>query len=182
MNTDSLYNHYKWYGPQNPLKKFQKNPPTKIHDEAVQSNILWLNLNKIGEISILQSAHKQGNPSFHFHAPGSKRRYPCTQTASAVPKYFPCLLQIRTGYRIWHASRVWKRKTSEKRWSTHSKKYPYATNAFSLFLDEFLEIDLRPIYCSLTSATSRTLDPHYDIIGWERSSSASKYFHCVLEA
>ena len=49
--------------------------PKKIHDKAVQSNILWLNLNKIGVISILQAAHKQGNPSFHFHSPGSKRRY-----------------------------------------------------------------------------------------------------------
>ena len=71
--------------------------PKKIHDKAVQSNILWLNVNKIG---ILQSAHKQGKPSFRFHAPGSKRRYPCTQTASAVPKYFPCRLQCCTGYRI----------------------------------------------------------------------------------
>ena len=59
----------------------------------------------------LQSAHKQGNPSFHFHAPGSKRRYPCTQTASVVQKYFPCQLQFCTGCRIWHASRAWKRKT-----------------------------------------------------------------------
>ena len=74
--------------------------PLKILDKAVQSNILWLNLNKIGVISILQSAHKQGNPSFHFHEPGSKRSYPCTQTASAAPKYFPCLLQFYTGYRI----------------------------------------------------------------------------------
>ena len=47
----------------------------KFHDNAVQSNILWLNLNKINEISILQSADKQGNPSFYFFAPGSKRRY-----------------------------------------------------------------------------------------------------------
>ena len=32
------------------------------------------------------------------------------------PKIFsPCLLQYCTGYRIWHASRAWKRKTSEKR-------------------------------------------------------------------
>ena len=66
----SLYNPSKWCGP----------------DKAVQSNTLWLNLNKINEVNILQSADKQGNPSFHFHAPGSKRRYPCTQTASAVPK------------------------------------------------------------------------------------------------
>ena len=78
---------------------FQK-IPQKFHGKAVESNKLWLNLNNIGEISILQSAHKQGKPSFHFHAPGSKRRYPCTQTASAVPKYFPRLLQFCTGYRI----------------------------------------------------------------------------------
>ena len=75
--------------------------PTKIQDNTVQSNILWLNLNKINEVSILQSAHKQGNPSFEVHAPGSKRSlYPCTQTASAVPKYLPRLLQFCTGYRI----------------------------------------------------------------------------------
>ena len=67
---------------------FKKNSP-KFHDKTVQSNMLWLNLNKINEISFfLQSAHKQGNPSFHFHAPGSKRRCPCTQTASAFPEYF----------------------------------------------------------------------------------------------
>ena len=82
-----------------PSKNVSKNPP-KFHDKIVQSNILWLNLNNIGAVSILQSAHKQGNHSFHFHAPGSKRRYPCTQTALAVPKYFPCLLQFCTGYRI----------------------------------------------------------------------------------
>ena len=83
-------------------------PPQKkkMHDKAVQSYILWLNLNKIGGISILQSAHKQGNPSFHFLAPGSKRRYPCIETASAVPKYSPCELQFCTGYRFCHASRV----------------------------------------------------------------------------
>ena len=102
------YNLYKWYGLQTPLKMFQK-VPKKFHDKTVQSNILWLNLNKIDEEFFLQSAHKQGKPSFLFHAPGSKRRYPCTQTASAVPKYFPCRLQFCTGYRIWHASRAWKR-------------------------------------------------------------------------
>ena len=44
---------------------FQK-IPQKFHDKTVQSNMLWLNLNKIDERSFLQSAHKQGNPSFHF--------------------------------------------------------------------------------------------------------------------
>ena len=50
---------------------FQKIPPPPIHDKAVQSYVEWLNLNKINDISILQSADKQGNPSFHFHAKGS---------------------------------------------------------------------------------------------------------------
>ena len=71
-----------------PLKMFLKSlpPPPNFMTKAVQYNILWLNLNKIVEISVLQLADKQGNPSFHIHAPGSKCRYPCTQTASAIPK------------------------------------------------------------------------------------------------
>ena len=43
-----------------PSKKVFK----RIHDKAIQSYLLWLTLNKINEISILQSADKQGNPSF----------------------------------------------------------------------------------------------------------------------
>ena len=105
----------KWYGRQTPLKCF-KNFPQKFH-KAVQCNILWLNLNKL---DILQSANKQGNPSFDIYAPGSKRRYSCTQTASAVPKYFPRLPQCCTGYCIWHASWAWKQKTGKKRWFSHS--------------------------------------------------------------
>ena len=45
----------------------------------------------------------------------AQTQIPCTQTASAVPKYFPCLLQFCTGYRIWHASRAWKQKKEKKR-------------------------------------------------------------------
>ena len=78
-----------------------------------------------------------------------KRRYLCTETASAVPKYFPHLPKFCTGYRIWHASQVWKRKTSEKHRFAHSWKYPDTTNTFSLFVDEILQNDLRPIYCSV---------------------------------
>ena len=93
-----------------------KKKTQKFHDKTVQSNILWLNLNKIKATSFLQSANKQGNLSFHFHEPGLKR----TQTASAVPKYFPCLLQFCTGYRILYASRAWKQKTSEKHSFSHN--------------------------------------------------------------
>ena len=63
--------------------------PKKCHDQAVRSNILLLNLNKINEISILQSADKQGNPSFHFHAQGSKRRCPRTQQHRLSQNIFP---------------------------------------------------------------------------------------------
>ena len=63
-----------------PKKNVLKIPPPpkkkkKFHDKAIQFNIQWLNLNKINGKNILQSADKQGTPSFHFHAPGSKRRY-----------------------------------------------------------------------------------------------------------
>ena len=82
----------------------------------------------------LQSAHKQGKPSFHFHAPGTKRRYPCTQTASAVPKYFPCLVQFCTGYRIWRDSWAWKRKTSGKTLIfTQLKICRYKQHFFAIF-------------------------------------------------
>ena len=82
-----------------PSKTVLKNPQ-KFHEKPVQSNRLWLNLNNIEGISILKSADKQGNPSLHFLAPGSEQKYPCTPTASAVPKYSPRLLQFCTGYRI----------------------------------------------------------------------------------
>ena len=68
-----------------PSKNVSKTPQ-KFHDTTVQCNILWLNLNKIDEIFFcLQSAHKQGNPSFHFHAPGSK---PMHTNSIGCPKIF----------------------------------------------------------------------------------------------
>ena len=127
-----------------PSKMFLKIPP-KFHNKTLQSIILWLNLNKINEISFLQSALKQGSPSFHFHAPGSKRRYPCTQTASAVPKYFSCQLQFCTGYRIWHSPRAWKRKTLI---FTQLKISRYNQRFFATFR-RILSHDLWPIYCVL---------------------------------
>ena len=161
---------------------FQKIPP-QFHDKAVQSNILWMNLHKISEVSILQLAHKQGNPSFHFHVLGSKCRYPCTQTALAVPKSFPCLLQFCTGYRIWHASQVWKRKTSEKHWFTYSKKYADTTNIFSLFLDKFLETYLPPIYCSLTCSHTSTFFlatiGHFLTLEWFSTTEWPVLWMCV---
>ena len=98
-------------------------------------NILWLKLNKIGGISILQSAHKQGNPSFHSHAPGSKRRYPCTQTASAVPEYFPCLLQFFF-YLLSHLTSISSLKAKNERKTfifTQLKISRYNQHFFAIF-------------------------------------------------
>ena len=113
-----------------PSKKKRK----KIHDKAVQSNILWLNLNKIREISILQSAHKQGNPSFHFLALGSKRRYPCTQTASAVPKIFP--LSAPVLYWLSHLTCISSLKAKNERKTliyTQLKISRYNQHFFAIF-------------------------------------------------
>ena len=68
---------------------FQKIPP-KFHDKTVQSNILWLNLKKINEISVLQSADKHGNPSFHFNAPGTRalKQHQLSQNSSPVCSSF----------------------------------------------------------------------------------------------
>ena len=115
-------------------------------------------LRGIGKISILQSTHKQGNPSFHFHAPGSKRRYPCTQAASAVPKYFPCLLQFCTGYRIWHASIVWKRKTLIY---TQLKISGYNQHFFAVF--RRILIKWPPTYLLLSD-----LFIHFHIFSWQQ--------------
>ena len=119
-----------------------------IDDKAVQSEILWLNVNKINKY--LQSAHKQGNPSFHFHAPGSKRRYPCTQTASAVPKYFLYLLQFCTAYRIWHEKKKRKGKKRAKTVDFHTAKniqiQPTVFHCFGRIL-----INWTPTYFLLTS-------------------------------
>ena len=51
------------------------------------------------------------------------------------PKQFPCLLQFCTVHRIWHASRAWKRKTSETRWFSHNKKKNsrYNQHFFAIF-------------------------------------------------
>ena len=82
---------------------------------------------------------------------GLKTQIPMHSNSLGCFKIFALSSPVLYWFRIWHASRVWKRKTSEKRRFTLSSKYPDTTNTFSLFLDEFLETDLWPIYCSLTS-------------------------------
>ena len=131
MSSDALHNPYKWHSPPTPLKMFKKIHIQKFHDKAVQSNILWLNLNKISEISILQLAHTQGNPSFHFHAPGSKRRYQCTQTASTVPKIFP--LSAPVLYWLSHLTCISSLKAKNVDFHTDKNIQIQPTIFFSIF-------------------------------------------------
>ena len=50
---------------------------------------------------------------------------------------------------------------------TAKKKNPDTINTFSLFSHEFLEIDLRPIYCSLTTTAAFPSAPN-DLRHWQR--------------
>ena len=97
--------------------------------------MLLLNVNKIGGISIFQLAHKQGNPSFHFHAPGSERRYPLKQhglSKNISPVCSSFVLVIASDMHPESES-----ETRAKNVDLHTaKKYSDTTNTFSLFLDE----------------------------------------------
>ena len=92
-----------------PSKKFLK-IPKKFHYKAVQSNILWLNLNKIGGISILQSADKQGNPSFRSCA-GLKTQIPMHSNSLGCPRIFP----VCSSFLLVIASDMHLESESEKR-------------------------------------------------------------------
>ena len=67
-----------------PSKNVSKNPP-KFHDKIVQSNILWLNLNKIDEIIFLQSAHK---PLISLSCAGLKTKTPMHTNSIGCRKIF----------------------------------------------------------------------------------------------
>ena len=54
-----------------------------------------------------------------------------------------------TSYRVWPATRAWKRNTLL---FTQLKIFRYEQHFFSLFLDKLLWIDIRPIYCGITTA------------------------------
>ena len=70
-----------------PLKVFLK-IPQKFHDKAVQSNMLWLNSkqNRWDGISILQSAHKQGNLLISLSCAGLKMQIPMHSNSTGCPK------------------------------------------------------------------------------------------------
>ena len=125
-----------WY--TDPSKNVSKKILKTFHGTAVQSDILWLNLNKINVISILQSADKQSNPSFHFHAPGSKRKYPCNANSIGCPIIAPPSAPVL--YWLSHLICISSLKAKNERKTlifTQLKISRYNPH-FSLFLDEFL--------------------------------------------
>ena len=54
-----------------------------------------------------------------------------------------------------------------------AKKYLDTSNTFSLFLDEFIETDLRPIYCSLTCTYPSPLTPSFVV--WPLPSTSARF-------
>ena len=92
-----------------PLEIFFFKSPQKF--KAVQSYMLWLNSTTIGGIGILQSAHKQGNPSFHFSCAGLKTQIPMHSNSIDCPKIFP----VCSSFVLVIASDMHLESKSEKR-------------------------------------------------------------------
>ena len=92
-----------------PSGNVKTNPPTILRC------ILCLNLNKIGGISILQSAHKQGNPSFTF----MRRAQNADTHALKQPRLFQNISPVCSGFVLVIASDMHLESESEKRSFSH---------------------------------------------------------------
>ena len=68
------------------LKKKRREIPEKFQAKATQEHILWLNSKKKFQIIFSLYADKCQNPFVQIHVPGSKHRYPCTQSAGGGPR------------------------------------------------------------------------------------------------
>ena len=78
---------------------FQKITP-KFHDKAVRSNILWLNLNKISEISFFYNQHiNKVTPHYTFMRWGQNADTHAHKQ-HLLSQFFPRLLQFCTSCRI----------------------------------------------------------------------------------
>ena len=117
------------------FKKSQR----KFHDTAVQCNILWLNLNKIGAISILQSAHKQGNPSFHFFL---RRAQNADTHALKQPRLSQTVYPVCSSFALVIACDMNLESESEKRAKNvdlhTAKNIQIQLTLFFIFIDDFL--------------------------------------------
>ena len=103
----------------------------------------------------LQSAHKQGNPSFHF----MRRAQNADDRALKQPRLSQNISPVCSSFVLVIASDMHLESPSEKRaknvYLHTAKSIQIQPTFFSLFLDKFVSIDLRPIYCSLISAADQ---------------------------
>ena len=86
------YLSYKYYKfpindlPHRPPSKKSEKSGKKFQAKAILGHIPWLNSKKNLQISFSQYVNNVGTPFFLIYVPGSKYRYPCTQSAGGVPK------------------------------------------------------------------------------------------------
>ena len=90
---------------------FKNPPPPQFCNKTVQYNILWLNLNKINEVSILQSAHKQSNPHFTF----MRRAQNADTHALKQPRLAQNIFPVCSSFALVIASDMHLESESEKR-------------------------------------------------------------------
>ena len=75
--------------------------PTKIQDNTVQSNILWLNLNKINaEVFYNQEINNKVTLHFMFMRWAKNTDLPMHSNSISCPKIFPLSAQVL--YRLSH--------------------------------------------------------------------------------
>ena len=129
-----------------PSKKVSKIPP-KFHDKAVQSNILWLNLNKMSGISILWLANKV-TPHFTF----MRRAENADTHALKQPRLSRNISPAGSSFVLVIASNMHLEPESEKRWLSHSLKISrYTQHLIAIF---------RRIPIKLTSDLFTLVWPH----------------------
>ena len=123
---------------------FQKIPP-KFHDKTVQSNILWLNLNKINEIFFYNQHINKVTP----HSTFMRRAQDADTHALKQHRLSQNIFPVCSTFVLVIASDMHLEPQSEnvrKTFIFTQLKTPrYNPHFFAIF-------DLPPIYCSLTSA------------------------------
>ena len=100
-------------------------------------------------ISILQSAHKEGNPLISLSCAELKTHIPLHSKSIGCPKIFPLSAPVLcTGYEF--NMHLESESENERKTLIYTQlKISRYNQHFFAILDEFLETELRAIYCRL---------------------------------